>query len=43
MTFRQIDSKSYNGLPCILVAIDQVYKFFGKEFPAIKMLEFPLF
>lgn len=43
MICRQIDSKSYNGLPCILVAIDQAYNFFGKEFPARKMLEFPLF
>ena len=43
MICRQIDSKSYNGLPCILVAIDQAYKCFGKEFPARKMLEFPLF
>ena len=43
MIFRQIDSESYNGLPCIYVAIDQAYKSFGKEFPARKMLEFPLF
>lgn len=43
MIHRQIDSKSYYGLPCILVAIDQAYKCFDKEFPARKMLEFPLF
>ena len=43
MIHRQIDSKSYNRLPCILVAIDQASKCFGKEFPARKMLEFPLF
>ena len=43
MICRQIDSGSYNGLPCILVAIDQACKCFGKEFPARKMLEFPLF
>ena len=43
MICRQIDSGSYNGLPCILVAIDQACKSSGKEFPARKMLEFPLF
>ena len=43
MIFGQIDSESYNGLPCILVAIDQAYKCFGKEFPARKIFEFPLF
>ena len=43
MIFRQIDSESYNGLPCILVAIDQAYKCFGKEFPVSKIFEFPLF
>ena len=43
MIHKQIDSESYNGLPCIFVAIDQAYKSFGKEFPARKMLEFPLF
>ena len=37
MIFKQIDSESYNGLPCILVAIDQAYKCFGKEFPVNKM------
>lgn len=43
MICRQIDSESYNDIPCILVAIDQAYKCFDKEFPARKMLEFPLF
>ena len=43
MIHRQIDSENYNGLPCILVAIDQDYKCFGTEFPVSKIFEFPLF